>query len=384
MVENQSHKPNKSRLAEIPGWELRSPGHATTPAASRFDHTPRSDSYKPQHVNIEAPPVATPTIPVGPAQAFKLSAQRFLPNLNLSTKAKWMMAGGSAALAASLLAVFVRTVTPPPEEPQQPHATGPVAEEPVIMGTGPGRRPEPQTARILKESFPPAEALASRRIIEPRLQGIILSAAEQEGLHPNLMVRLFGKESGFDSRATSDTGAAGLCQFTEQTFMGTLAKHGERLGLDEYSDQIKRSKNGYYADRQHFILNLRYKPAIAVPVCAAYIKDELQYMKAYVGRPLTFTDSSLAHFTGAGVAKDLIRAYDDPKGRKDPAYIYAERVNYQGVTNRSIFFEGGNFKKPYTVEELYHSKMRVMGTTPALIGGPTGLHASARNTPSPK
>jgi len=86
-----------------------------------------------------------------------------------------------------------------------------------------------------------------------------------------------------------------------------------------------------------------------------------------VGRPLNFTDSSLAHFTGAAVAKDIIRAYSHPEYRKDPAYIYTEKVNYEGKTNRSIFFENGNFKKPYTVEQVYDAKKNVMGTTPALL-----------------
>ena len=370
MVDNQPHKPNKPRLAEIPGWELRSPGRTDAPAENRFTPKPRSDAFEPQHINIEAAPAAAPAIPVGPAQAFELSAHRFLPSFNQAQKTKLLLMGGSAVIAASLMAVFVRTVTPPEEKLQ---ASGNVAEQAIIMGTGPARNAEtPSIPSRLARSF-------SR--MEPGLQNIMLASAEREGLHPDLMMRLFGKESGFNSRATSDTGAAGLCQFTEQTFLGTLVKHGERLGFGQYADQIKQSKNGYYTSES--ILALRYKPAVAVPVCAAYIRDELQYLQAYVNRPLTFTDSSLAHFTGGGVAKDLIRAYHDPKARKDPAYIYAERVNYRGNTNRSIFFENGNFKKPYTVEELYHSKRRVMGDTPALASTNT-WHASIGKIFSPK
>ncbi len=172
--------------------------------------------------------------------------------------------------------------------------------------------------------------------------------------------------------AVSDRGATGLCPFTEQTFLGKMKHHGDRLGFGKYAGQIDSSysrKDGttrYTAgNRQDEILNLRFKPDVAIPLCAAHIKDDLDYLKPRINRPLNFTDSSLAHFTGVGVAKDLILAYMNPDKRKDPAYKYADPVNYEGPTNRSVFFRNGNPKHPYTVEQVYQAKMRVMGTVPA-------------------
>jgi hypothetical protein len=229
------------------------------------------------------------------------------------------------------------------------------------------------------------------------IDNLMATSATREGLDPRLMPSLFVKEAGdkntekINVNAVSDRGATGLCQFTEQTFLGKMKHHGDRLGFGKYAGQIDSSysrKDGitrYTAgNRQDEILNLRFKPDVAIPLCAAHIKDDLDYLKPRINRPLNFTDSSLAHFAGVGVAKDLILAYMNPHKRKDPAYKYADPVNYEGPTNRSVFFRNGDPKHPYTVEQVYKAKMRVMGTAPALTSDDkisTATPISARLVP---
>lgn len=229
-------------------------------------------------------------------------------------------------------------------------------------------------------AFAAAENNIRSRTPSREIDNLMATSAAREGLDPRLMPSLFVKETGdkntgkINVNAVSDRGATGLCQFTEQTFLGKMKHHGARLGFGKYAGQIDSSysrKDGttrYTAgDRQDEILNLRSKPEVAIPLCAAHIKDDLDYLKSRINRPLNFTDSSLAHFAGVGVAKDLILAYMNPDKRKDPAYTYADPVNYEGPTNRSIFFRNGDPKHPYTVEQVYQAKMRMMGTAPALV-----------------
>ncbi len=230
-----------------------------------------------------------------------------------------------------------------------------------------------------------------------KIDSLIAASAAREGLDPTLISTLFVKEAGdvktgkINPYAVSDKGATGLCQFTKQTFLGEMKQHGDRLGFGKYAGQIKTNysrEDGITrhtaGNRENEILKLRFKPEVAIPLCAAHIRDDLDYLQSRINRPPNFTDSSLSHFTGAGVAKNLILAYMNPQKRKDPAYTYADPINYEGPTNRRVFFHNGNFKKPYTVEQVYKAKMRIMGTAPALASDDTRSAAAlspARQAP---
>lgn len=212
---------------------------------------------------------------------------------------------------------------------------------------------------------------------DDKIKKIIKVATNSNGIHPDLVYRLFIKEATvggvLNAAARSDTGALGLCQFTEQTFLQTMKKHGPHLGLERYADNIRsyvgaNKKTYYTADAQTSkILDLRKDTEIAIPLCTAYMRDNIDYLEAKLGRMPTFTDASFVHFFGPGAAENIIRAYDDPRKRKLPAYKFASSNNLSGVTNRSVLFKGGNTSKPYSIEEVYNAKRAKMGTEPALI-----------------
>lgn len=214
---------------------------------------------------------------------------------------------------------------------------------------------------------------------DDKIKDLILTSSGNEGLHPELMYRLFGKEAGRDRDGSlrvnirSDRGALGLCQFTEEQFLSTMKRHGERLGYPEYAKLIRsyvgEDKRTYYtADKnEQKILNLRSQPEIAIPVCAAHVREDLDYLRDALGRVPNFTDSSLSHYTGKGSAVPLMRAYANQATRRNLAYKYVSATNLDGPTNMSVFFEGGDRSRPYTVEQVYNAKRRIMGTKPALI-----------------
>ncbi len=214
---------------------------------------------------------------------------------------------------------------------------------------------------------------------DDKIKTLIVEAAQRDGIHPDLPYRLFIKEAGVNGNgnlrtaARSDTGASGLCQFTEQTFLYVMKSHGERLGMGQYANKIRsyigEDRATYYtADGEtRKILDLRAEKKIAIPLCTAYMRDNINHLKAKLGRPPNFTDVSIAHFFGPGIAADIIPAYDNPRTRKQYAYKFARSETLTGETNQSVFFRGGDRKQPYTVEQVYHMKREKMGTEPALI-----------------
>ncbi|HEY0901785.1 MAG TPA: M23 family metallopeptidase, partial [Micavibrio sp.] len=239
-------------------------------------------------------------------------------------------------------------------------------------------KPDPLTVAHTAEKPTPLEKLKDifHRPGDEKIKQIIMQAAQRDGINPDLPYRLFIKEATvkgkLNAAARSDTGAEGLCQFTTQTFMAVLKKHGPRLGYGEYAQKIRSTvgddKITYYTAGRHTpqILALRKDKTIAIPLCTAYMRDNIDHLTGKLGRPLNFTDVSIAHFFGPGIAADFIPAYDNPRTRKQYAHKFAQRDTLTGTTNRSIFFKGGDSTKPYTVEEVYNKKRAQMGTQSAL------------------
>lgn len=324
-----------------------------------------------------------------PAQTFNRIA-----NALLGTRPKRWLAGGTVILGSVfLVAALIHQASP--TEPAEAQTTNNAAPAKQIFGTGPAYvPPEQRKSSVPAQTSTPRPVATKKEAVTPNplaaIGGsnyrLIQTSSEQWGLHPDLMPRLFGKESGFKKYAISDEGAAGMCQFTQQTFFGNVVNYGENLGLHEEIKHIKRGNRGYYANEwQDRILNLRYNLKYAIPLCAAHIRNDLNQLQSEIKRPLNFTDSSLSHFTGAAVARTLLLMKDDRKYRDKYAYKYVEPINMQGRTNRSIFFrnpdfsndlrhytpENEKFTKPYTVAEVYENKRRIMGDTPALLSQAT-------------
>lgn len=216
---------------------------------------------------------------------------------------------------------------------------------------------------------------------DEKIKKLIIESAARKGIAPDLPYRLFIKEATvrgkLNEAARSDTGAAGLCQFTRQTFLGVMKKHGPALGLGEYADKIRfrvgSDKATYYTAGRATdqILALRDDKTVAIPLCTAYMRDNIDHLSRKLGRDPNFTDVAIAHFFGPGSAAEFIPAYDNPRLRKQYAYKFVNNDNLTGDTNLNVFFRDGNRQRPYTVEEVYNKKRSQMGLEPALLAEPT-------------
>lgn len=428
MAENKDTQPRRARLSDQTGWQLRAAHvHKANAGRSPAQSAPapaKSATPKPQQVQA-APLVssaATSSLSRGAAHTSAF-IQRLTPvwqsisgiSQNLTPRTKRLLATAAIATAGTALTVAMLGKSDDSQEHNQIAQTSQMAEG-RIMGTGaPYERPESspstpswvrnphqETADMLlerykayqlrgQEAYEARQRIHQRRRphdsfesavrgpkdidlsrVSPHTTQLIATASYENGLNPLLLPRLFVKESGFNPYAKSDTTAAGMCQFTEQTFLATLYREGDALGFGSYADKImlKKGKTStYYSAGRHQTqtLNLRYKPEFAVPLCAAHIRYELDLLNRHVGRPMTIADSAISHFTGWGVAKDIIKAYDNPREHNTPAYLYAEKSNYRGsATNMKMFFQNGNPRHPYTVAQFYERHVRMVGNEPAL------------------
>jgi soluble lytic murein transglycosylase-like protein len=68
----------------------------------------------------------------------------------------------------------------------------------------------------------------------------VKTASDATGVNFDFLMRTARRESGFDPSATASTSsAAGLFQFTEQTWLKTLKRHGSAHGFARYADLIR-------------------------------------------------------------------------------------------------------------------------------------------------
>jgi len=167
-----------------------------------------------------------------------------------------------------------------------------------------------------------------------RVQNAILTAASATGVDFGYLYKQASIESGLNPTASARTSSAsGLYQFTEQTWLGVVKKHGAAHGLDWAANAITRGSNGHYyvsdpTTRQE-ILALRQSPEMSAQMAGEYASDNKQILEANLGRPADSVDLYLAHFLGPAGATRFLKAYDaNPNvsaASVDPAAARANR-----------------------------------------------------------
>lgn len=193
----------------------------------------------------------------------------------------------------------------------------------------------------------------------------IRQAALNTGMDFSYLLRQARIESGFNPNAKARTSSAtGLFQFTEQTWLATVKKHGAEQGLGWAAAAIQRGPNGRYhiadPNLRQAILNLRKDPQSSASMAGAFAADNRTYLERHLGRPVESVDLYLAHFLGAGGASKFLSAQDT-----NPSTAAAAIVPAAARANRSIFYK--NDGTPRTLAEVrdhFAAKLGVSPTTP--------------------
>lgn len=174
--------------------------------------------------------------------------------------------------------------------------------------------------------------------LQQRVTAAIANASARTGVGFDFLMDQAQLESGLrpDARARTSS-AAGLYQFTNQTWLATLKRHGPTHGLDWAANAITQNRNGAFAvsdpDMRSRILEMRMHPETAAVMAAELASDNNDYLESRIDGDAQPVDLYLAHFLGAKGAGDFLSAL-----QADPAQAAAPLFPAAAAANRSIFY----------------------------------------------
>ncbi|MXP27630.1 lytic transglycosylase domain-containing protein [Porphyrobacter algicida] len=184
----------------------------------------------------------------------------------------------------------------------------------------------------------------------------IARASGRTGTNFDFMVAQARVESALDPKAKAGTSsAAGLYQFTNQTWLETVRRHGAEHGLGWASEAIgTKGGKAHISDptlRQQ-VMDLRFDPQAAAVMAGALSNDNAAYLQSATGRAPDNTELYLAHFLGAPGAGRFINALaGDPN--QSAAALFPEAA----AANRSIFYDGNGARSLSSVRSLLEAKL---------------------------
>ncbi len=200
------------------------------------------------------------------------------------------------------------------------------------------------------------------------VMGSLQRASQATGVNFDYLLRTAQRESSLNPKAHARTSsAAGLFQFIEQTWLGTLKTNGAKHGYGAYADHITRGRDGQYrvdnASARHQILNLRYDPDANAVMGAELTAGHAAYLRGRIGRDATQGELYAAHFLGPDGAADLISA-----SQTRPTAIAASLFPSAARANKSIFYSHGH---ALSVTQVVANLTKTGGATPMNIPNAT-------------
>ncbi len=186
------------------------------------------------------------------------------------------------------------------------------------------------------------------------LAAIRLSSV-RSGVEFSYLMKLAAAESNFvpDVEATGSS-ATGLYQFTRDTWLNAVKKHGASYGLNDYAAAIEFyvTRGGYQrpmvkdkALLKH-LLELRKNPRLSAMMVAETVRDNQRKLNFSLNREPTQTDLYLTHFLGTDGAIAFLKALEEtPDVHAGKIFPAAARSN-QGVFHSKP-------SDPRTVDEVY-------------------------------
>ncbi len=201
-----------------------------------------------------------------------------------------------------------------------------------------------------------ARSDAARLGIDHGIVAAIRLSSVRTAVDFSYLMKLAATESNFKPKSEAATSSAtGLYQFTHNTWLNTLKKHGEKYGIvADYAANIEYYETLYGYQRpivrdksmyQH-LLALRKNPRISAMMAAETVRDNQQKLAHLFDRVPTETDLYLTHFLGADDAITFLRSMEQSPG------AYADELFPDAArSNRDIFHPKAC--NPRTLNEVY-------------------------------
>jgi len=199
------------------------------------------------------------------------------------------------------------------------------------------------------------------------VEAAIKRASSATGVDFGFLMGADKRESGYNPGAKAGTSsAAGLFQFTEQTWLATLKQSGAKYGYARYADLINQGSDGKYrvanGEARKVVLDLRFDPHAASMMAGELTNGNASYLRGRGGRNPTSGELYAAHFLGPQGSARLIQAVNS-QPQASAAAIFPDAAR----ANPSIFYRGG---RAASVSELYGNLTATGGGKVVETGNP--------------
>jgi soluble lytic murein transglycosylase-like protein len=201
-----------------------------------------------------------------------------------------------------------------------------------------------------------ARSDAARFGIDQGIVAAIRLSSVRTGVNFSYLMKLAATESNFEPASESATSsAAGMYQFTRDTWLKALKMHGAKYGLvADYAAKIKyrTTRSGYQQplvrdeSLYKYLLELRKNPRISAMMAAETVRDNQQKLANTFDRKPRQTDLYLTHFLGADAAITFLRSLEHSPG------ALAEKLFPEAASSNHDIFHAET-SDPRTVNEVY-------------------------------
>jgi len=197
---------------------------------------------------------------------------------------------------------------------------------------------------------------AARYGIDHGIVAAIRLSSVRTGVDFSYLMTLAATESDLEPASEAATSSAtGLYQFTRDTWLNALKRHGAKYGLvGDYAAQIEhyQTRSGYLRpivrDESLYkhLLALRKNPRISAMLAAETVRDNEQTLALTFEREPTEIDLYLTHFLGADGAITFLRSLE-----QSPDTHAVDLFPRAASSNRGIFHPESS--EPRTIDEIY-------------------------------
>lgn len=176
------------------------------------------------------------------------------------------------------------------------------------------------------------------------MRAAISRAAQASGVDFDYLLAQAKIESNLNPQARAATSSAsGLYQFTNATWLQTLARHGGEFGLPNGIDSAARAQT----------MALRFDPQASALMAASLASDNKASLTTALGHAPDASELYLAHFLGSDGAARFLNAL-----ASDPSQSASSLMPIAAAANHSIFSRGdGSARSVGEVMSLIRAKM---------------------------
>ena len=211
------------------------------------------------------------------------------------------------------------------------------------------------------------------------LREIVRSAARRTDTDFDFLLAQAHIESSLDPEAKANTSsAAGLFQFINQTWLGTLKRHGGEHGYEWAANGIEtRNGRATVIDpvlRQK-VMELRFDPLASSLMAGELAQDNAGHLARTLGRPADTTELYLAHLLGPKGAETFAKAH-----AATPAISAASVFPQAARANTGLFYtSNGDARSLSELREIIAHKL----DTASVNSAPVQASGQASQTTNP-